>query len=440
VGPPGGVYAHEDLLSTTPASAGKPKPTRVGFFTQSFVVVEAVLPPPSTSPLVPLHTPIPTQLPPSVLSSGLPNPAIRWRPQPLSSMSDDLALYKTLAKARLSAFVVLTAMAGYAMCPTDPMASQAAMEALAQTLTSFPASTSLESLAPLAPSASSALTNSLSVSVLLPATVGTTLCAFSAASFNQVVEGPYDAQMARTRARPVPRRFVTPLHATTFGAITGTIGMGTLYFVNPLSASLGLLTILLYCPIYTLMKRHTIYNTWLGAVVGAIPPLIGWSACTGSLSVLTQPGAWALFLMMFFWQFPHFNALAHTLRSSYASSGYRMLSVLDPAKNALVALRYSVALLPLSFLFPPLGLTNWLFPFLALAPNGIMAVTAFRFWQKREEKRAKQLFWASLVHLPVVLGMAMVCKKGLFGTEDEEVYDEEDEEDEEELVGQMVKV
>ncbi|PAK71764.1 hypothetical protein B8W95_13125, partial [Staphylococcus pasteuri] len=85
-------------------------------------------------------------------------------------------------------------------------------------------------------------------------------------------------------------------------------------------------------------KRHTVYNTWIGSLVGAIPPLIGWAACTASIDPISQPGAWALFGVMFAWQFPHFMSLAHTLRSSYASSGYRMLAVLDPPKNALVSL------------------------------------------------------------------------------------------------------
>lgn len=104
-----------------------------------------------------------------------------------------------------------------------------------------------------------------------------------------------------------------------------------------------------------------------------------------------------------------------------------MLAVLDPAKNALVSLRYTLALLPLSFLFPPLGLTNVWFPWLSLAPNGLLAITAWRFWKKREERRAKELFWASLVQLPVVLILAMVCKKGLWGGSDEEEDEEEDE-------------
>ncbi|ORY56820.1 UbiA prenyltransferase family-domain-containing protein [Leucosporidium creatinivorum] len=439
------VYAHEDLLSTVPskrnAAAGRsPRNSSTsGYFSRSFDTPEAPLPPPSTSPLVPLSTPLPRPLPPSVLSNGLPNPEIRWRPRPPSTIPDDLEMYKSLGKARLSALVVLTAMAGYTMCPVDPTSTQAAMEALAQSLSSsLPAGTSLDSLAASTTPSSSTSTlssspaNNLTLSVLLPATVGTALCSASAAAFNELIEAPYDAQMARTRNRPLPRRYMTPLQASSFGALTGVVGITTLYALNPLSAAIGLGTIILYCPIYTILKRHTIYNTWLGSIVGSLPPLIGWAACTASLNPLTQPGAWALFALMYFWQFPHFMALSHTLRSSYASSGYRMLAVLDPAKNALVSLRYALALLPLSFTFPLLGLTNAFFPWLSLAPNGLLAVTAWRFWRRREERRAKELFWASLVQLPVVLMLAMVCKKGLWGGEEEEEEEEEEDGEEEE--------
>lgn len=409
---------HEDLLSTSPSPRSSTNPTRskINYFSRSFLAAP-VLPPPSTSPLVPLSASIPSPLPPTLLSNGLPNPLIRWRERPLTTVGDDLELYKTLAKSRLTALVVLTAMSGYAMCPVDPTSAHAAMELFANSL----GTTTLDSLTP------SSSTNSLALSVLLPATVGTALCSSSAATFNQLIEAPYDAQMTRTRARPMPRRIMSPLHATSFGLLTGVTGVGTLYAINPLAASIGLGTILLYFPIYTLLKRHTIYNTWLGAVVGALPPLIGWSACTGTLSPLTEPGAWALFALMFFWQFPHFNALSHTLRSSYAGSGYRMLAVLDPRQNALVALRYSFALVPLSFLFPPLGLTTVWFPLFATIPNGAMGIAAWRFWRKREDRRAKVLFWTSLVHLPAVFGLAMVCKKSLWESDADALVDDEEE-------------
>lgn len=484
------VYAHEDLLlpsstapsrrsdpprSSSPRAKGNPKAQP--YFSPSYLLAdEPPLPPPSTSPLVPLSSPIPAPLPPSVLSTGLPNPQVRWRAHPQTSIADDVTLYKQLGKFKLSSLVVLTTMAGYAICPVDPATATAAMDALAVSLGDT------SGVVPSALAGGSVVANSLTLSVLLPATVGTTLCAFSAAAFNQLIEAPYDAQMARTRARPLPKRVVTPLHAATYGVLTGSVGLATLYAINPLSAFLGLFTIVLYCPLYTISKRHSVYNTWLGALVGALPPLIGWAACTNSVDPLTQPGAWALPALLFAWQFPHFMSLAHTLRSSYASSGYRMLAVLDPRKNALVSLRYALAILPLCAAYPALGLTNAAFVWLSLAPNGLLAVTAWRFWRRREERRAKELFWASLVrlslyisislssppppplnlssrplrarartdpprlprtpppplssflarfasqiHLPVVLALAMVCKKGLWGEDVDESEQEGDE-------------
>lgn len=429
------VYAHEDLLLPSSTATARPAAPasrktdsassaggRQDYFNPSYLLAEEPpLPPPSTSPLVPLSTPVPKPLPPTVSSTGLPNPAIRWRARPQTSIHDDVQLYKALGKFKLSSLVVLTTMAGYAMCPVDPSSTHAAMDAFAQSLGGL-SPTDLASSAAAAgagPTGVGAIgsnpANNLTLSVLLPTTVGTTLCAFSAASFNQLIEAPYDAQMARTRNRPLPKRTVTPLHAATYGALTGSVGLATLYAINPLSAALGLVTIVLYCPMYTISKRHSVYNTWLGSVVGAIPPLIGWAACTASVDPVSQPGAWALFGLMFAWQFPHFMSLAHTLRSSYASSGYRMLAVLDPPKNALVSLRYSLALLPLcSIGFPYLGLTTSAFGVLSLVPNGGLAAAAYRFWRRREERRAKELFWASLVHLPVLVSLALVTKKSLW--------------------------
>jgi len=305
-------------------------------------------------------------------------------------------------------------MAGYALCPVDPSATTQAIDQLAASLSGI----SIDQLTTLSGPSSSP--NSLTLSAFIPMVVGTSLCAASAAAINQWLEAPYDAQMARTRNRPLPKRAMSPLHAASFATLAGTVGIGTLATLNPLTALIGAGTIVLYAPFYTITKRHTIYNTWIGAVVGALPPLIGWAACTGDISPVTQPGAWAVPLLMFFWQFPHFNALAFTLRSSYASSGYRMLAVLDPAKNALVSLRYAVAMVPLTVAMPAVGLTSWLFAWLAMVPNGLMVWTAVRFWQRREERRAKELFWASLVHLPVFLGIAMLTKSGLWGSDEEE--------------------
>lgn len=362
------------------------------------------------------------------VSGGAPNPLIAWRPASLSlrrssqggsSVRDDVRTLLALGKARLSLFNVLVAAAGYALCPFDPaQATRAAVDQLAASLadsTASSASSAAEAAATMAAQLdAAALLSAPTLSVLWPMAVGTALCAFSAASLNQLIEAPYDAQMPRTRNRPLPARVVSPLHAASFAALTGTAGLATLASINLPTAAIGLATVVLYCPFYTLMKRHSIWNTWLGAVVGALPPLIGWAACTGDISPWTQPGAWALFATLFAWQFPHFNALAHSVRSAYAVSGYRMLAVLDARLNARVALRYAIALVPISLSYPVLGLTNAWFPLLCASVNVPFVLSAWRFDRERTDRRAKELFFLSLFHLPIWVALALLTKTGLW--------------------------
>lgn len=309
-----------------------------------------------------------------------------------------LKIYAQLAKSRLSILVVLTAMSGVALSP-------------------LPAS----------------------LPVLISTAIGTALCSASANTLNQVQEVPLDAQMARTRNRPLVRRAISPIHATAFGLVTGVAGPALLWtMVNPATAILGALNIALYAGPYTALKRTNIINTWVGGVVGAIPPLMGWTACGGHIlptpdhpihlflpSFLTSTpldptlfdnplAPIALFMLLFSWQFPHFNSLAHFVRDSYAQAGYHMLSVINPAKNALVSLRYSLIFFPLcSFLIPASGLTTWAFALTSLAPNAILAYFAFAFWRQGTEKRARSLFHHCLWWLPVILGLMMFHKPGL---------------------------
>ncbi|KAJ3031761.1 UNVERIFIED_CONTAM: Protoheme IX farnesyltransferase, mitochondrial [Siphonaria sp. JEL0065] len=202
---------------------------------------------------------------------------LRWKdPPPVSA-----GTYASLAKARLAALVVLTTMAGYAVAP------------MATTLPT-----------------------------LLATTAGTALCVASANSLNQWVEAPYDAQMKRTRTRVLVTHSVSGFHAFSFGVASGVAGFATLYgFVNPITAVLGLANIVLYAGVYTPLKRFSIYNTWIGALVGAIPPIMGWTACTGTLDA----GALFMGAILFAWQFPHFNALSWNLRPDYSKAGYHMM-------------------------------------------------------------------------------------------------------------------
>ncbi|ESK98272.1 protoheme ix farnesyltransferase [Moniliophthora roreri MCA 2997] len=309
-----------------------------------------------------------------------------------------LKVYSQLSKSRLSILVILTSMSGVALSPLPT-----------------------------------------TVSTLLATAVGTALCSASANTFNQLQEVPFDAQMTRTRMRPLVRRAITPVHAAGFGIATGIAGPAVLWtLVNPTTAILGLSNIALYAGVYTWMKRRSYFNTWVGAIVGAIPPLMGWTACGGQLlpsesypvhlfpptffsslpvdlAMIDNPLApFALFMLLFSWQFPHFNPLAHLVRGSYAQAGYSMLSVLDPKKNALVALRHALLLVPIcSVLMPLSGLTTWWFAITSLFPNLISVHASWEFWRKGGEKEARVLFRHSLWYLPVMLGLMMIHKQGV---------------------------
>lgn len=249
-------------------------------------------------------------------------------------------LYKELIKSKLAGLVALTTMAGYAIAPGES-----------------------------------------SVMTLIATTVGTGLCIGSANAINQWIETPYDAQMLRTRNRVLGRRALSQAHAFAFGSMTGISGVALLAAcVNPITAVLGAANILLYTCIYTPMKRTSIANTWAGAVVGAIPPMMGYTAVTGTLA---DPGAWVLGGLLYAWQFPHFNALAWNLRADYSKAGYRMMAVTDPKLNARVSLRYSLAMFPLCAAVPYLGLTSWWFAADSTIINGAMAYGAYRFWRSR---------------------------------------------------------
>ncbi|KIY68832.1 farnesyltransferase [Cylindrobasidium torrendii FP15055 ss-10] len=243
----------------------------------------------------------------------------------------------------------------------------------------------------------------VTVPTLLATAIGTGLCSASANTLNQVQEVPFDAQMARTRNRPLVRRAVSALHATSFGITSGIAGTAVLWtMVNPTTALLGAGNIVLYAGVYTWMKRQSVWNTWVGAVVGGIPTLMGWTATGGHLiptnvhffppwEVVTTLdianvdnilSPFCLFMLLYTWQFPHFNALSYVVRGSYAQAGYRMLSILDIRKNARVAVRYAFFMIPLcSVLMPLSGLTTWTFALTSLIPNGIFAGATYQWWR-----------------------------------------------------------
>jgi len=309
-------------------------------------------------------TPIPQQ----------PVPLASYRPIPALTPTRLLGIYAQLSKARLSAFNVLVAMSGVALSPLPT-----------------------------------------TVPVLLSTALGTALCSASANTLNQLQEVPYDAQMARTRGRPLVRRAVSPAHAAAFAVCTGVAGPALLWAMcNPTTALLGAANIALYAGPYTWMKRRSVWNTWVGAVVGAVPPLMGWAAVGGTLDPSAALAPWALFAFMFSWQFPHFNSLAQFVRGAYAQSGYRMLAVLDPRKNRLVALRHVLLLTGIcSALVPFSGLTTWTFALTSLVPNAIWVRAAWQFNKFGSDAHARRVFMHSLWWLPVVLGLMIVHKNNV---------------------------
>jgi protoheme IX farnesyltransferase len=241
-----------------------------------------------------------------------------------------------------------------------------------------------------------------------------------------MAEPEHDAKMSRTRNRPLVRKLISQRGALLFAVATGITGTVALWFgVNPTTATLAAANIVLYAGVYTPMKRISAVNTWVGAVVGAIPPLMGWTAAAGQTA--TGPGDWRELLfgersaggwlmaaLLFCWQFPHFNALSWGIREEYKNAGYRMLCWTNPARNGRVALRYSVLMLPVCIGLAYAGVVEPVFVPLSTAVNGWVIYEAAKFWRHEGKKgSARGLFWASVWHLPLILVLSMVLKKGL---------------------------
>ena len=239
---------------------------------------------------------------------------------------------------------------------------------------------------------------------LLVATLfGTALSAAGASALNQWLERDLDALMSRTSDRPLPARRMHPSDALMFGLLCSGSGVALLAFLaNPLTAILAGLTILIYAALYTPLKRFTELNTLIGAVPGALPPLLGWTAATNQAGL----GGWILFLILWFWQMPHFLAIAWLYREQYAAAGFKMLSTRDPDgwSTAWQALIYSVALLGVSLLPGLLGMASPYYFFAALALGAAMIHLSLAFLHNRENSTARHLFFASIIYLPLLLG------------------------------------
>ncbi|CAK0743725.1 hypothetical protein CVIRNUC_001492 [Coccomyxa viridis] len=276
-------------------------------------------------------------------------------------------VYKQLAKHRLSALVVSTAAAGF-VAGSDEAIDWAKL-----------GWTSL----------------------------GTFACAASANALNQVYEVVNDARMERTKRRPLPTGRLSRGHALLFAGLAGCAGIYILAIqANGTAAALGAANIGLYAAVYTPLKVVSVANTWVGAVVGAIPPLMGWAAAAGQLEL----GAGVLAAALYFWQLPHFLSLSWLYKRDYARGGYRMMSLLDATgrRTAACCLRNSLYLMPIGAVGALMGVTTPLFGFEAAVLSGVLAMTSATFLQNPGPTAAKRLFRASLLFLPLfMLGMGV---------------------------------
>jgi protoheme IX farnesyltransferase len=240
--------------------------------------------------------------------------------------------------------------------------------------------------------------------------LGTALCAASASMLNQLVERRRDALMERTRTRPLPRGRVGSLQVFVSGTVSAFGGFAVLaVHANPLAAALGLANILLYVLVYTPLKPRTTLNTVVGAVCGAVPPMLGWAAASGSLG----PGAWALGAVLFVWQLPHFMSLAWLYREDYARGGFAMLPVVDARGDATgqTVLLTSLLLVPVSLLVTLTGTAGWWYAGTAVFLGVAASILGAAFWRRRDRPGARRVFLASIIYLPLLLTV-MVIDRG----------------------------
>jgi protoheme IX farnesyltransferase len=280
-----------------------------------------------------------------------------------------LAVYADLVKARLTLLVLITTLVGFYI------GWQGAMDYL----------------------------------LMFHALLGTALVASGAAALNQLFEREYDARMRRTASRPLPSGRLQPVTVMLFGGICSLVG--TIYLawlVNPLTAVLGAVSLISYLFIYTPLKRLTWLNTAVGAIPGALPPLMGWAAARGHL----DGGGWALFAILAFWQIPHFFAIAWLYREEYAKAGFKMLPAYDPdgSRTGQQSVSHTLGLLPISlcpFLFE---LAGPVYLAVALLLGFGYLGCALRFARRLDMLSARRLFFASIIYLPLLL-IALVADK-----------------------------
>jgi protoheme IX farnesyltransferase len=275
--------------------------------------------------------------------------------------------YLELSKARIVMMVLLTAAAGFAIASDDPIDWALMARMLA----------------------------------------GTALIAAGTNALNQYAERDLDARMLRTRHRPLPAGRISPRAALGFSVAISVAGTAYLAIaVNMLTAVLGVLTLSSYLFVYTPLKQKTSLSTIIGAVPGAIPPMMGWTAVTGSIGI----GAWILFGILFLWQLPHFLAIGWLYREDYARGGFPILAVVDGSGvvSGRQAVLWSLALLPLSLAPVLMQQAGPAYATSAAACGALMIATSWVFARSRTMKSARHLFLASIVYLPLVMSLLVI--------------------------------
>jgi len=250
---------------------------------------------------------------------------------------------------------------------------------------------------------------SMDWAILFHTLVGTAAAAFGSAAFNQLMEIDLDLMMKRTADRPLPSRRMNPVTAFGVGWVLSAIGIIHLaVMVNPMAAYLTATTIAIYVFVYTPMKRMSSMNTLVGAIPGAIPPMIGWVGGGGSV---TDPEAWFLFGILFFWQLPHFVAINWLCRQEYEDAGYKMWSNGDVSgkRSGFLCAIFALVLAAFSLLPAIWGFANvlWLIggPLFGLAIGAL----ALRFISDGERASCRKLFFSTLIYLPVALIVLLVA-------------------------------
>jgi protoheme IX farnesyltransferase len=242
---------------------------------------------------------------------------------------------------------------------------------------------------------------------LLNTIIGTGLIAAGTAALNQWYEREADRKMRRTEKRPLPSGRLDPARAMWFGIALAVLGFALLALgVNLLSGLLGLFTLASYLFVYTPLKQRTSLSTVVGALPGAMPPMIGYAAASGHLTT----EAWALFAILFLWQFPHFLAIAWLYREDYARAGIRMLPVVEPdgSSTSRQIVIYASTLIPVS-LFPTLlGMTGRIYLVGALLLGGWFLYSGLRVAFDRTLLRARNVMLVSVIYLPVVYALMIL--------------------------------